>query len=267
MKAGVAVMLGLLERLDPREGFADRAFVFYTGEEGSEEGNALGRLLESEAWLSTADLGVLLEPTDGNLELGCNGSIHLEVVFHGIACHSARPWMGRHPLEVALPWLEATLRRPIRTVEIAGAVFREVVTLTRLHAGEVRNVIPGTLTINLNLRYAPDRSPEEAEQFARGLCPSPEQAECRLVDHSPAGKISFDDPLYRYLCESTGLPRRAKQGWTDVARLSAAGVPAINWGPGDPELCHTREEFVEAASAEACLERMVTFLTGPGPPT
>ncbi len=265
MKAGVAVMLALAEHLAPEEGFADRAFVFYTGEEGSAEGNALGRLIRSEPWMRGSDLGILLEPTEGVLELGCNGSIHLGVAFRGVACHSARPWMGRHPLKDALPWLERILSVPVREVELAGAVFREVATLTTVHGGEARNVVPPTITMNLNVRYAPDRTPAEAEAFARSLCPPEAIADTVLLDHSPAGRIWLEDPLYRHLCASTGLPRRAKQGWTDVSRLSAAGIPAINWGPGNPELAHTRDEFVEASSAEECFRRMAEFLRGPGP--
>jgi succinyl-diaminopimelate desuccinylase len=273
MKAGVAVMLALAEGIANEDGFARRAFVFYAGEEGSVKGNALAGILESMPLLRSAGLAILLEPTKGDLELGCNGSIHLAVTFHGKACHSARPWMGVHPLKGALGWLEATLRHPVRAVEISGAVFREVVTLTTLHSGDVRNVVPATLSVNLNLRYPPDRTPEEAEAYAFSLCPrglaappgGRPEAESVILDHSPAARVDLSAPLYRYLCESTGLPRRGKQGWTDVARFTAWGVPALNWGPGDPELAHTTEESVDAASAEVCLERMRGFLLGPGP--
>lgn len=290
MKAGVAVMLALLEGLAPEEGFAERVFIFYDGEEGPASGNGLGRVLASATWLRQAKLGLLLEPTRGELELGCNGSIHVNVTFVGRPCHSARPWTGRHPLADALPWFEQILRYPWRDAVIAGVIFREVVTLTRLRAGEVRNVVPGTLEANLNLRYPPDRTREEAEVLLRGLLPEgailrgfvTEPAGSReatgetaaaavpsvsaeLTDHSPPGRIDLEAPYYRHLLESTGLPRRAKQGWTDVARLTAHGIPALNWGPGDPELAHTRDEFVDVAEAERCLEAMRRFLGGPGP--
>jgi succinyl-diaminopimelate desuccinylase len=284
-------MLALAEQVSPEAGFCRRAFMFYTGEEGPAEANALRNILKCEPWLRRADLAILLEPTHGDLELGCNGSIHIGVTFRGKACHSARPWLGLHPLQAALPWFDRILRHPIREVEISGAVFREVVTLTTVHAGEARNVIPGTLAVNLNLRYAPDRSYEEAERLAWSLCPegtvrgqggsngpagNPEGSEAAgeskespveavLLDHSPAGRIDLEAPLYRHLCQSTGLPRRAKQGWTDVARFTACGVPALNWGPGDPELAHTREEWVGIEEAERCFGSMKAFFLGEGP--
>ena len=286
MKAGIAVMLTLLEQMEPAEGFADRVFVFYDGEEGPASGNGLRQVMEAEPWLQRARLGLLLEPTRGELELGCNGSIHVHVTFTGRPCHSARPWMGRHPLADALPWFEKILRHPSRDAVIAGVTFREVVTLTRLKAGEVRNVVPGTLEANLNLRYPPDRSREDAEMLLRSVLP--EGARCRgfvtgsattneawaeslppvtaeLADHSPPGRIDLEDPFFRELLEASGLPRRAKLGWTDVARLTAYGIPALNWGPGDPELAHTRDEFVDVAEAERCLAAMQRFLAGPGP--
>jgi succinyl-diaminopimelate desuccinylase len=276
MKAGVAVMLALAEQIPAEAGFADRAFVFYTGEEGSAAGNSLARILEGEGWLRKADLAILLEPTNGALELGCNGSIHVRVVFRGRACHSARPWKGIHPMSHALAWFEQRLRDPIRVVEVEGVVFREVVSLTTIHAGDARNVIPGSMEVNLNLRYPPDRSPEDAEALALSLCletptlageasPGEEKVTAAILDHSPAGKIDVAAPLYRHLCESTGLPRRGKQGWTDVARFTSAGVPALNWGPGDPEMAHTADEFVELESARQCFEEMKAFFLGPGP--
>ena len=264
MKAGVAVMMNLAEELPARAGFADRAYVFYTG-----RGGICGRATRSRPscrgnpgcgqriWQS------LLEPTNGHLELGCNGSIHIGVTVHGKACHSARPWKGLHPLQAVLPWLEEILQRSPREAEIHGVVFREVVTLTTVHAGEARNVVPASMTLNLNLRYPPDRSPAEAEEFALSLCPA--EAEVRVLDHSPVGRIDLEAPLYRHLCDSTGLPRRAKQGWTDVARFTAAGVPALNWGPGDPELAHSGSECVEVDSADQCLSGMKRFFLGPGP--
>ena len=265
MKAGLAVMLRLLEELPPSDGFASRVYVFYAGEEGPAEENALRELLAREAWLAGADLAILLEPTGGALELGCQGSLHLEVEFRGRACHSARPWLGEHPLRWALPWMKQVQRIPPREATIAGVVFREVASITKLHAGEARNVIPGSMLVNLNLRYPPDRTPEEAEAYARKLAPLSEVASARIVDHAPPGAIPLEAPLYRHLLDTTGLPRRAKQAWTDVARFSTLGVPALNWGPGEPEAAHTREESVEVAQAERCLEGLRDYLLSSGP--
>jgi succinyl-diaminopimelate desuccinylase len=281
MKAGLAVMLRLLDTLEPSEGFADLAYVFYAGEEGPAEANDLPNVLAHVPALARADLAVLLEPTGGALELGCQGSVHCRITFEGRACHSARPWLGLHPLAGALPWMERALAFGARRVALAGVEFLEVATITQVHAGEVRNVLPGRLEINLNLRYPPDRTPAEAEALARSLCPDPRPwnpsfdgaaptpqdvgVQVEIVDHAPAGAIAADDPLYRHVLEATGLPRRGKQAWTDVARFTAVGVPALNWGPGDPHLAHTREERVDLESLRGAFEAMHRFFAGPGP--
>ncbi|MFN8548000.1 MAG: succinyl-diaminopimelate desuccinylase [Candidatus Eisenbacteria bacterium] len=265
MKAGLAVMLGLYESMRPDSGFASLAYVFYAGEEGAAEKNELRVVMEEAPWLASADLAILLEPTAGSLELGCQGSLHLEVEFQGKACHSARPWLGEHPLRKALPWLERTLAIAPREVTLHGVSFKEVVSLTQLHAGEARNVIPGVMRVNVNLRYPPDRSPEEAEAYAFRLAPPAEHASVAIRDHAVAAPISMDAPLYRHLLARTGLPRSAKQAWTDVARFTALGVPALNWGPGDPRLAHTKEEWVDAAEADRVLAAMRDFFLGPAP--
>ncbi len=279
MKAGLAVLLRLAETLPAGAGFADRVFILYEGEEGSEEENGLRRVLETCGWMRNAGLALLLEPSGGALELGCKGSIHLEVAFRGQSCHSARPWLGRHPLHDAIPWMQSILDLPIRDAEVGGVVFREVVTLTTLAAGVVRNTVPDTMRVNMNLRYAPDRGPDDALACALSLLPEgcavqghpgmpgdaagseiAPGAEAVLIGHSRAGEVRVDAPLMRRLIRYTGLPRRAKQGWTDVARFTAAGIPAVNWGPGDSGLCHTAGEFADAAEAEDCLEMMRRFL-------
>ncbi len=259
MKSGLAVMLALLEGLPPADGFASRVYVFYAGEEGAADGNELGEVLRRAPWLAQADLAILLEPTAGGLELGCQGSLHLEVEFQGKACHSARPWLGVNPLTKALPWLERIARLPIRDVTIAGVTFREVASITQIHAGETRNVIPASLRVNLNLRYAPDRTMAEAEAYALSLAPPAEDATVTIRDHAPAAAIAAEAPLFRKLLEEGGLSRAAKQAWTDVARFTALGVPALNWGPGDPRLAHTKEEWVDVDEAERVLAGMRAF--------
>ena len=278
MKAGVAVMLRLLETLPQQVGFADRAYVFYAGEEGPAAQNDLPNVLEVVPRLQRADLAILLEPTAGALELGCQGSLHAQVTFRGRPCHSARPWLGLHPLPAALPWLAQVLQHPPRPVRIQAVEFIEVGTVTQLRSGEARNILPGSVTVNVNLRYPPDRSAEEAEAFARSLCPAPRPLveasdkenekvgiEVEIMDHAVAGTIPMEAPHYRHLLESTGLPRRAKQAWTDVARFSILGVPALNWGPGDPRLAHTRNEEIEISQLEEVYRQMERFLRGSGP--
>jgi len=265
MKSGLAVMLQLLEGHDPRDGFPSRVFVFYAGEEGPADNNELRTVLAEEEWLGGADLAILLEPTAGALELGCQGSLHLEVTFQGKACHSARPWLGENAITKALPWLAAVSAIAPRAVEIEGATFREVVSVTQIHGGETRNVIPGSLRANLNLRYAPDRTMADAERYAHSLAFVLAIATAVIRDHAGAAGIDSAVPLYRHLLDHSGLPRRAKQAWTDVARFSSLGVPALNWGPGDPALAHTKDEWVEVAQAEQVLSDLRRFLLAPGP--
>lgn len=246
MKSGLAAMLHLIETLEPATTPYRISYVFYAGEEGPADGNDLVRVLEAVPDLATADLALVLEPTDGVLELGCSGSLHLDVVFEGVACHSARPWLGDHPLRRAVPWLQSMLDMPYRSVVMAGVEYREVVSLTIVRCGETRNVLPGEARVNLNLRYPPDRTPEEAEAYAYTLVPeNAGQVRARVVDHVPPAGVPEEAPLFRHLLETTQLPRRAKQAWTDVARFWALGVPAVNWGPGDPALAHTRDESIE----------------------
>jgi succinyl-diaminopimelate desuccinylase len=185
-----------------------------------------------------------------------------------------------HPLPAALSWLAQVLQHPPRAVRIQGVEFIEVATVTQVRSGETRNVLPGSLMVNLNLRYPPDRSAEEAESFARSLCPTPRPLveasdskdgseevgiEVVIMDHAVAGAIQMEASLYHHLLRATGLPRRAKQAWTDVARFSILGVPALNWGPGDPRFAHTRDEEVEIAQLEDVYRQMERFLRGPGP--
>lgn len=265
MKAGVLAMLRVFEEIPLAAGFAARSFVFYAGEEGPADQNALRSLLHELPFLTEVELAVLLEPTHGALELGCQGSLHLDVKFHGRACHSARPWLGVNPLGSALPWLDRMLHRPYREVTLEGVSFRELVSVTQVEMGSSRNVIPETLRANLNLRYPPDRTILEAEALALSLAPSASVASSHIVDHAPAGQISSESELYRHLLESTGLARRAKQAWTDVARFTALGIPALNWGPGDPALAHTKDESIAIDELDQHWNDLRTYLLGPGP--
>ena len=266
MKAGLAVMLQLLEDLSPGSTPYRLSYVFYAGEEGPADENDLVNVLKAVPDLASADLALVLEPTDGVLELGCSGSLHLDVVFHGVACHSARPWLGDHPLRRAVPWVQEMLDLPYRSAVLAGVEYREVVSLTMMHCGETRNVLPGHARVNLNLRYPPDRSPEEAEAYARSLLPEDSAGyQATLVDHAYPAGIPEDAPMFRHLLEVTQLPRRAKQAWTDVARFWALGVPAVNWGPGDPALAHMTEESIEVAALAEYHDALLRFLRADAP--
>ncbi len=241
MKAGLACMLLLAERLPAGAGPQRRAFVFYDREEGPYADNGLEALLDHSA---LRDLGValVLEPTDGGLQLGALGTLHARLRVHGQAAHSARPWLGRNAITLALPHLQTVADLPQRAVEREGLVFREAASLTLLSAGQTRNVIPDLLEANVNLRFAPGRSPQEVFAELRALLPA--AVELELVDACPAAAPRRDQPLFVALEALSGRPAQAKQAWTDVARLALRGVPAANFGPGDPALAHKDEEHV-----------------------
>lgn len=258
MKSGLAVMthLGLDLRWDRLP--VRLALVYYRGEEGSFEQNTLGPLLEDAPWLLEAGLAVLLEPTDNQIEMGCLGALNVEVVVPGEPCHSARPWLGRNAVSEAAAWIGRMSRREPQDRVVEGLTYKETAAITRLEAGEARNVIPGKLTANVNLRYAPGRDKDTVvRELVRDLPPN---AEWRVVDHAPAGSVDTTAPLYRRFLDVVKCSHRAKQAWTDVARFTARGVPALNFGPGLPEYAHRRDEQVPVANLEAAAHWLRRFL-------
>ncbi len=264
MKGGLAVILSLLDDQRVGAGWARVGALLYAGEEGPAEGNDLGRLLEGPAhWGCRAAFGILLEPTGDGIEVGCVGAVNAAVIFRGVPCHSARPWLGRSAVDAALPFLERIASFSPREHSVSGFAFRETAVVTTLHAGTARNVVPGDLTANLNYRFPPGcdvvRALANVHDLAR------EADEVRIVDLAPAGAIPIDSPLFAAFLERSGRPARAKQGWTDVARLSSLGVPALNFGPGDPGLCHTDDERTTVEALEECRGTLSSFLTGEGP--
>jgi len=258
MKAGVAVMLALLESLDPESLRFDLACVFYDAEEGPAEGNGLKRLMGEMPWLTKAALAILLEPTDNRIELGCNGVMNVEVTVRGKSAHSARPWTGVNAIEVASEWIQRVTRTRVRKVQLHGVEYAETLQVTTLRAGRARNVVPDELVANLNYRFTPDMSIEEAEAKLRALVPL--AFEFRIVDRAPSGRACGDDPLVKDFIARFKPELAGKQGWTDVARFTAAGVPAFNFGPGLPELCHQAGEYCPIGNLEPAHRMLAEFL-------
>jgi succinyl-diaminopimelate desuccinylase len=249
MKGGLAVLMELAERLPRAERFCDLVLVLYAREEGPYLENELEEVLREPRRLRGVDLALCLEPTDNVLQLGCVGSIHATFVFAGKAAHSARPWHGENAVHRAGALLaELHARRP-REARSGGHLFREVLSVTRIEGGRARNVVPDRCTLNLNFRFAPDRTLEDAAGELRALG-ARHGAEVELTDLSPACPAYQDHPLVRRLVERTGVPVEPKQAWTDVARLALAGVPAVNLGPGATAQAHQRGEWVELAALE-----------------
>lgn len=263
MKCGDAVMLALLESLDLSRGRFDVAAVFYDAEEGPHAGNGLQRLLREMAWLAEARLAILLEPTALQVELGCNGVMNAEVRVTGKSAHSARPWTGVNAVERAAPWLERVTRFPSTPVTVAGVEFTETLQVTTLRAGRARNVIPDELVANLNYRFTPDRTVEDAE--ARLRAQVPEEFETRIVDVAAPGRVCADRPEVREFVDRFHAGVAGKQGWTDVAQFTAAGVPAFNFGPGIPELCHQADESCPIENLGVAYRWLSEFLMEPAP--
>jgi succinyl-diaminopimelate desuccinylase len=210
-------------------------------------------------WLAEGRLGVLLEPTDLRVEMGCNGAMNAEVRITGKAAHSARPWLGVNAVGRAAPWLAEVTRVPVAAVSVGGIEFRETLQVTTVRSGRARNVVPDELVANLNYRFPPNRTLEEAESRLRSFVPA--EFELSFVDRSPPGRVSADDPEVRAFVARAGGAVSGKQGWTDVARLTAAGIAAFNYGPGVPELAHQRDEYCPMANLEPAWRTLAGFLT------
>jgi succinyl-diaminopimelate desuccinylase len=258
MKGGVAVMIDLIEDPDLTP-IHDVVLVFYAGEEGPADGNELGAVLDACPWLTDAVLSIVLEPTDLNVEIGCNGVINADVVFRGKSAHSARPWLGRNAITKAGSWLQALDGMEPSLVDIDGLEYREVFSVTRAAGGIANNIIPPEFVVNLNYRFPPIYSLAEAEQRLRTV--TGQADEVVVKDRAPAGGAAPEDPWVRRLEAIAGGRRKAKQGWTDVARLTARGAVAVNYGPGLVAQAHQVGEYVPIENLHTARRVLRDFLT------
>ena len=259
MKAGIAVMMHLLNDDAVRAGPYSVAGVFYDREEGPADDNGLEIVLERAQWLTDAEFAVVLEPTDMELQLGCVGSINAAVRFAGVAAHAARPWSGENAITKAGEWLVKMHRREPEVVHVAGLEFKEVATVTMANGGIARNIVPAMAEFNLNYRFAPDKTIDEAETSLRAIASDADEGE--VIDRAPAAPISEDSPFLQHLIEVCGGPIRPKQAWTDVARLAGRGIPAVNYGPGETLQAHQTDESVPEANLQHTFETLKRFLT------
>jgi succinyl-diaminopimelate desuccinylase len=265
MKGGIAVMMELAERLPRAERFCDLVLVLYAHEEGPYLENELEEILRDPARLRGVDLALCLEPTDNVLQLGCVGSIHATFAFHGRSAHSARPWDGENAVHRAGALLAELATRAPREARSGGLAFREVLSATRIEGGRARNVVPDRCTLNLNFRFAPDRTLEAAADELRALG-ARHGAEVTLTDLSPACPAFQDHPLVRRLVARARVPVEPKQAWTDVARLAAHGVAAaVNLGPGATSQAHQRGEWIEIPALARGYAIYDTFLREAAP--
>ena len=292
MKSGDAVLLHLAGTLTHPA--YDLTYVLYDNEEVEADRNGLKRLVDTRRDLLEADLAILMEPTNGQVEAGCQGTLRVRVTVPGRRAHSARGWLGENAIHAAAPLLTRLVRYDPRSVEIDGCTFREglnavhaaapvLATLAayeprqveidgctyreglnavRIEGGVAGNVVPDACTVTVNFRFAPDRTEDQALEHVREvLAPYA----LRLTDSSPGALPGLAAPAARHFLDAVGGEPVAKYGWTDVARFAALGIPAVNYGPGDPGLAHTREEHVRTpliTEAAALLRRYLTGQAG-----
>jgi succinyl-diaminopimelate desuccinylase len=249
MKAGVAVMIELA-----RAGVPGR-YLFFTREEVPVAESPLPALFDAGG-LDGTELAVVLEPTDCILHAGCLGNVQARVTFRGESAHSARPWTGVNAIHELVRGLEELVRLEPLDVELDGLVYREVVSAVRVGGGIAANVVPAEASVELNFRYAPGRTRDEAEARLRSLVP---RGEVEILSNSPSAPPALSNPLAAKLREL--VPDVApKQAWTPVAQFAERGIDAINYGPGETAYAHKVDEQVPVANLERCYETLESFL-------
>jgi succinyl-diaminopimelate desuccinylase len=257
MKGGVAVQLAAAAAVP--EPVRDVTWVFYDHEEVDSALNGLGRLARNHPdWLA-GDFAVLCEPTSAGIEGGCNGTLRAEVVVPGKAAHSARPWAGVNAVHAAADVLDRLVAYAPREAPVEGLVFREALNAVDIRGGVAGNVIPDQCVVTVNFRFAPDRDAAAAEAHVREVFAG---HAVRITDVAAGARPGLDHPAAAAFLAAIARPPRAKLGWTDVARFSALGVPAVNYGPGDPLQAHTDGEACPVAEIRECARVLTAWLGG-----
>lgn len=255
MKGGVAVALRLAATVP--EPNRDLSFVFYDHEEVESALNGLGRVARLHPdWLES-DFAILMEPSNGVVEGGCNGTLRVEVRLPGVTAHSARAWMGHNAIHDAGIVLERLRAYEPRTVEVDGLAYRESLNAVRISGGIAGNVIPDLCTVTVNYRFAPSLDEAAAAEHVAALF---EGFEVVVTDSAPGARPGLQHPAAAAFVAAVGGEPLPKYGWTDVARFSALGVPAVNYGPGDPLLAHTDDERVPVRQLVDCESRLRAWL-------
>ncbi|MEU4194667.1 succinyl-diaminopimelate desuccinylase [Kribbella sp. NPDC026611] len=258
MKGGLAVGLRLAATL--AEPNRDVTYVFYDCEEVEAERNGLFKLTHSNPELLDGVFAVVMEPSNGVVEAGCQGTMRIEVTTHGERAHSARSWMGRNAIHAAGGILDRLSAYQPRRVPIDGLEYREGLNAVGISGGVAGNVVPDLCTVTINYRFAPSRSEAEAEAHLREVF---EGYDVVVTDSAPGGLPGLERPAAAAFLQVVGGEPKPKFGWTDVARFTLLGVPAVNYGPGDPLYAHKQDEFVPEAEIEQCEQRLRSWLTTP----
>lgn len=261
MKGGVAVQLALAASMfdGGAEPSKDVTFVFYDHEEVEAVKSGLGRLVRNHGGLLDGDFAILLEPTHGTVEGGCNGTMRFEATTTGEAAHSARAWMGSNAIHAAAPILARLAAYEPATINVDGLDYRESLNAVKIKGGTAGNVIPDRCVVEINYRFAPDKTPDQAEAHVRHLL---EGFDVARTDAAAGARPGLNHPAAASFVAAVGAEPKPKYGWTDVARFSELGIPAVNFGPGDPLLAHKDNEHVDADAIRECLRALRTWLAG-----
>ena len=260
MKGGVAIGVALAARLDAPT--RDVTWVFYDNEEVAAARSGLGRIARNHPdWLA-ADFAVLGEPSNAGLEGGCNGTLRVEVRVPGVAAHSARSWMGSNAIHATAEVLRRLAQYVPAEVAVDGLVYREGLNAVAIRGGVAGNVVPDECVVTVNYRFAPSRSQAQAQAHVRDVF---EGFDVRVTDSAGGARPGLDDPAAAdfaaaALAVTGGVPA-PKFGWTDVARFAALGIPAVNFGPGDPLLAHKDDERCAVAQIRLCYQALLAWLT------
>lgn len=258
MKAGDAVMLRLAATLE--DPLYDLTFIFYDNEEVAAVKNGLGRVArEYRQWLY-GDVAIVMEPTNGLLEAGCQGTMRARVTTNGVRAHSARAWLGDNAIHKLGDLLSRLHAYRSETHVIDGIEYREGMNAVRILGGVAGNIIPDEAVVEVNFRYAPHRDAAEAEAYLRDFL---DGYELEITDHATAAKPALSDPVMQHFVQAVGKPVTAKYGWTDVSRFSAFKIPAINFGPGEPGLAHKPEESAATALIVESEQLLRRYLSTP----
>jgi len=260
MKGGLAVGLRLAATLD--EPNRDITYVFYDCEEIESERNGLFKLTKSNPELLEGVFAVVMEPSNAVVEAGCQGTLRIEVTTRGERAHSARSWMGRNAIHASGEVLARLAAYEPRWVPIDGLEYREGLNAVGISGGVAGNVVPDLCTVAINYRFAPNRSEAEAEAHLREVF---EGYDVVVTDSAPGGLPGLERPAAAAFLQVVGGAPQPKFGWTDVARFTLLGVPAVNYGPGDPLYAHKQDEFVPEAEIAQCEQRLRQWLI-PSPP-
>jgi succinyl-diaminopimelate desuccinylase len=261
MKSGLAVMIELARWIaeDAPALEVDPGFLFFPREELPIEQSSMPGLFSALPELDEAELVIVMEPTDNQIQAGCLGNLYADVVFKGESAHSARPWLGTNAIELAIEGLKPLLETEPLELEQGGLAFTEVLSVTGIEAGIAANVIPDRCVARVNFRYSPVRTPSEAEARLRELLAG--AGELELTSNSPAAHVPASSALLERLRRAGDLALEPKQAWTPVAEFAARGLDAVNFGPGEPGFAHKADERVEVRQLERSFAVLRSFLS------